>query len=328
MFKNCTNGNLIDMNVLVTGGAGYIGSHVVKLLTDAGENVISVDDLSTGMQARLNCDSEVLKLEDQRSVARLEKILRDKNIDSVIHFAARKQVGESVQKPEEYFQSNIGGLANLLTAMRSTGVKKLVFSSSAAVYGMPDVDRVSEDEKTEPINPYGQTKLIGELMIENSKVWGLSAISLRYFNVAGTGWAHLADKQALNLIPIILKKISNGEPVEVFGDDYDTPDGSCIRDYIHVLDLAKAHTDAIEHLGSPGNQVFNVGTGAGSSVFEVIEAIKKASGLDFEVKISDRRAGDPPKLIASNEKISRVFGWKANNGLKEIVESAWDSRES
>jgi UDP-glucose 4-epimerase len=314
------------VNVLVTGGAGYIGSHVVKLLTQDGHRVISVDDLSTGMAERLECESIQMSLEAEESAQRLASLLTEKQIDVVIHFAARKQVGESVQQPEHYFQSNLGGLANLLSAMRQADVLKLVFSSSAAVYGMPEVETVSEDSPTEPINPYGQTKLIGEWMIENARVWGLSAISLRYFNVAGAGWRELADKQALNLIPIILQKIDSGESVEVFGDDYETSDGSCIRDYIHVMDLARAHIEAINHLNLAGNAVYNVGTGQGSTVLEVINRIKQTAGIDFEVKIAERRAGDPPKLVASNQKISRDFGWKAEYGLQEIVESAWEAR--
>ena len=299
---------------------------MVKLLTQDGHRVISVDDLSTGMAERLECESIQMSLEAAESAQRLASLLTEKQIDVVIHFAARKQVGESVQQPEHYFQSNLGGLANLLSAMRQADVKKLVFSSSAAVYGMPEVDTVSEDSPTEPINPYGQTKLIGEWMIENARVWGLSAISLRYFNVAGAGWRELADKQALNLIPIILQKIDSGESVEVFGDDYETSDGSCIRDYIHVMDLARAHIEAINHLNLAGNAVYNVGTGQGSTVLEVINRIKQTAGIDFEVKIAERRAGDPPKLVASNQKISKDFGWKAQYGLQEIVESAWEAR--
>jgi len=316
------------MNVLVTGGAGYIGSHVVRLLSERGDYVISVDDLSTGIGDRLDCEAVDLTLEDPTSIKRLTDLMVEKNIEVVIHFAARKQVGESVEKPEFYFQSNIGGLANLLTAMHQADVKNLVFSSSAAVYGMPDVDKVTELDKTDPINPYGQTKLIGEWMINNASVWGLSAVSLRYFNVAGAGWPDLADKQALNLIPIILDRIERSESVLVFGDNYPTEDGSCIRDYIHVLDLARAHIDAIDQLGKPGNQIYNVGTGEGSSVFEVIAEVKKVSAIDFKVEIVGPRAGDPPKLVASNEKISKEFGWSAEFGLSEIVDSAWQARES
>ena len=314
------------MNVLVTSGAGYIGSHVVRLLTTGGNYVVSVDDLSTGLSNRLDCDSVNMPLEAEDSAENLAKLLIQKNIDVVIHFAARKQVGESVEKPEFYFHSNLEGLNNLLTAMRSAQVTKLVFSSSAAVYGMPDVEKVSETDKTEPINPYGQTKLVGEWMIENASVWGLSAVSLRYFNVAGAGWQDLADEQALNLIPIILDRISNGQSVEVFGDDYPTDDGSCVRDYIHVMDLAHAHIDAIDHLEKPGNKIYNVGTGEGSSVFEVIQEIKKVSGLDFDVKVCPRRPGDPPKLVAANDKISQDLNWSTRYGLAEIISSALEAR--
>ena len=314
------------MNVLITGGAGYIGSHVGRLLTEAGHSVVSVDDFSTGISDRVQHESYELALENPDAEKELARILKTHHIETVIHFAARKQVGESVQKPELYFQSNVGGLLNLLNAMKTVGVKKLVFSSSAAVYGMPDVEQVTEQSSTNPINPYGQTKLVGEWMIDNAKVWGLSAVSLRYFNVAGTGWPDLADKQALNLIPIAISKIRDGEPVSVFGDDYQTEDGSCIRDYIHVMDLARAHIDAIPQLKNPGNEVFNVGTGEGSSVFEVLNELKKVSGIDFELSVTNRRAGDPPKLIASSEKIQKALGWKAEFGLEEIVQTAWSSR--
>lgn len=314
------------MNVLVTGGAGYIGSHVVRLLIEAGHKVVSVDDLSTGIADRLSCESVDMLLEAEESAEKLTKLLMEREIEVVIHLAARKQVGESFNKPEFYFHSNVGGLANLLTAMRNAGVCKLVFSSSAAVYGMPEVEAVDETSPTEPINPYGQTKLIGEWMISNASSWGLSAISLRYFNVAGSGWHDLADKQALNLIPIIFDRIQTGQSVEVFGDDYPTEDGSCIRDYIHVLDLARAHVSAIAEIGLPEHRVFNVGTGNGSSVFEVIAEIKKISGLDFEVQISPRRPGDPPRLIAAPDKILNELDWKPTFNLSEIVSSAWESR--
>ena len=314
------------MNILITGGSGYIGSHVERLLTNAGHTVISVDDFSTGLQGRIQSKSYELQLENPDAEVELAKILETHQVETVIHFAARKQVGESVENPEFYFQSNVGGLLNLLNAMKVAGVTKLVFSSSAAVYGMPDVEQVTEESVTNPINPYGQTKLVGEWMIENAKIWGLSAVSLRYFNVAGTGWPELSDKQALNLIPIAISKLRDGEPVRVFGDDYETEDGSCVRDYIHVTDLARAHIDAIPHLKNPGNQIFNVGTGKGSSVFEVLSELKKVSGIDFKVEVTSRRAGDPPKLIAASEKIQKEFGWNAEFGLEEIVQTAWSSR--
>jgi UDP-glucose 4-epimerase len=315
------------MSVLVTGGAGYIGSHVARLLTEAGTEVIVVDDLSTGKESRISgLTSYQMDLSDAPAVAGLEKLLKKHNVDSVIHLAALKQVGASVENPEEYFNKNLGGQANLLLAMRSAGVKKLVFSSSAAAYGVPDVDLVSEDEATSPINPYGQTKLIGEWMAANAETaWGLRHVNLRYFNVAGAGWDDLADTQVLNLIPIVFEAISNKTKPKVYGADYNTPDGSCIRDYVHVLDLAQAHIQALDYLVAPNRQfnTFNVGTGTGSSVLEVIHQIQKTTGLDFEFEVVDRRAGDPARLIADSSRIQNAMGWKAKNTLTEIVESAW-----
>jgi UDP-glucose 4-epimerase len=249
----------------------------------------------------------------------------------VVHLAALKQVGESVEKPEEYFLKNLGGQANLLTAMRNTSVKKLVFSSSAASYGVPDVDLVSEQQQPLPINPYGQTKLIGEWMAKNAEVaWGLRHVSLRYFNVAGSGWQDLADTQKLNLIPIVFAALKVGSKPKVFGDDYQTPDGSCIRDYVHVMDLAKAHVAALDYLEKPAreHEIFNVGTGLGSSVFEVMNQIKKTTGIDFEYEIAPRRAGDPPRLVADVSRINKVMNWKSVNTLEEIVESAWKALDS
>jgi UDP-glucose 4-epimerase len=315
------------MSVLVTGGAGYIGSHVARLLTEAGTEVIVVDDLSTGKESRISgLISYQMDLSDAPAVAGLEKLMNKHNVESVIHLAALKQVGASVENPEEYFNKNLGGQANLLLAMRGTGVKKLVFSSSAAAYGVPDVDLVSEDEATSPINPYGQTKLIGEWMAANAETaWDLRYVNLRYFNVAGAGWDDLADTQVLNLIPIVFEAINNKTKPKVYGADYNTPDGSCIRDYVHVLDLAQAHIQALDYLTAPNRQfnTFNVGTGTGSSVLEVIHQIQKTTGIDFEFEIVDRRAGDPARLIADSSRIESAMGWKAKNTLTEIVESAW-----
>jgi UDP-glucose 4-epimerase len=250
------------------------------------------------------------------------------SVTRVIHLAARKQVGESVAKPEWYFQQNIGGLANLLTAMRESAVSQLVFSSSAATYGLPDVEAVSEDLACNPINPYGETKLIGEWLIADaSRAWGLRATSLRYFNVAGSGWPELADTAVANLIPIVFAALKANQRPKVYGGDYPTPDGSCIRDYVHVLDLAKAHVAALDYLakGEPQYSVFNVGTGTGSSVFEVLEEIKRATGIEFEAEVIARRAGDPPKLAADVSRINEVLDWRAEAGLAEIVASAWSS---
>jgi UDP-glucose 4-epimerase len=315
------------MSVLVTGGAGYIGSHVARLLTEAGTEVIVVDDLSTGIESRISgLTNYQIDLAEPSAVAALEQLMTNHKVDSVIHLAALKQVGASVENPEEYFNKNLGGQANLLLAMRSAGVKKLVFSSSAAAYGVPDVDLVSEDETASPINPYGQTKLVGEWMVANAETaWGLRFVNLRYFNVAGAGWDDLADTQILNLIPIVFEAMNKKVKPKVYGDDYSTPDGSCIRDYVHVLDLAQAHIQALDYLERDKREfnTFNVGTGTGSSVFEVIHQIQKASGIDFEYEVVARRAGDPARLIADASRIEAAMGWKAKNTLVEIIESAW-----
>jgi len=299
----------------------------VRAAEAAGHSCVVVDNLSTGLVKRISCPIVELELASPDSVSLLARLMREHKFDSVIHLAARKQVGESVQKPEEYFLENLGGLGNLLLAMREVGLKSLVFSSSAATYGMPDVELVSEDYPGVPINPYGQTKLIGELMVKNAEVWGLKGVNLRYFNVAGAGASDLADTAALNLIPIAINAIKAGKAPVVFGTDYPTPDGSCIRDYVHVEDLALAHLAAVDYLVGEGQQfrTFNVGTGVGASVIEVLDALKIASGNDFEVSISERRAGDPPRLVADVSRIEQVLGFRTKHDLASIVQSAWDA---
>ncbi len=315
------------MKLLVTGGAGYIGSHVVRAAEAAGHSCVVVDNLSTGLVARISSPIMELELASADAPELLAKLMKQHRFDSVIHLAARKQVGESVQKPEEYFLENLGGLANLLLAMREVGLKSLVFSSSAATYGMPDVDKVSEDYPGVPINPYGQTKLIGELMVKNAAVWGLRGVNLRYFNVAGAGSADLADTAALNLIPIAINAVKSGKAPEVFGTDYPTADGSCIRDYVHVEDLALAHLAAVDYLAEDAQEfsTFNVGTGIGASVIEVLDALKIASGIDFEVVIGERRPGDPPRLVADVSRIEKTLGFRTKHDLAAIVQSAWDA---
>ncbi len=315
------------MKLLVTGGAGYIGSHVVRAAEAAGHSCVVVDNLSTGLPKRISCPIVELDLASPDAVAQLVRLMKEHKFDSVIHLAARKQVGESVEKPEEYFLENLGGLGNLLLAMREVALKSLVFSSSAATYGMPDVDKVTEDYPGVPINPYGQTKLIGEQMVQNAKVWGLKGVNLRYFNVAGAGASDLADTAALNLIPIAINAIKAGKAPIVFGTDYPTPDGSCIRDYLHVEDLALAHLAAVEYLVGEGQQfnTFNVGTGVGASVIEVLTALKVASGIDFEISLGERRAGDPPRLVADVSRIDKVLGFRTKHNLASIVQSAWDA---
>jgi UDP-glucose 4-epimerase len=315
------------MKLLVTGGAGYIGAHVVRLAEQAGHEVVVVDNFSTGLSQRVQCEVVSLQLASPDAQSELSALMQKHRFDAVIHLAARKQVGESVEIPEQYFLDNLGGLGNLLIAMRENDLHKLVFSSSAATYGIPDVETVSEDYPGKPINPYGQTKLIGEWMVANAAVWGLKGVNLRYFNVAGCEFPDLADTAELNLIPIAIAQLKRGDNPIVFGDDYPTPDGSCIRDYVHVGDLARAHLMAVDYLDAHTREyaTFNVGSGSGASVLEVLDALKSASRIDFVPEIKARRAGDPPRLVADTTRIEKVFGLKAEHDLEQIVSSAWDA---
>lgn len=317
------------MKLLVTGGAGYIGSHVTRLAQLGGHEVEVIDDLSTGLSMRVDAPLHQLQLATDFGLDALHKLLGNGDFDAVIHLAARKQVGESVFEPESYFKDNIAGLANLLIAMRASSTRKLVFSSSAATYGMPDVERVSEPIECRPINPYGESKLIGEWLVRNARTWGLQGVNLRYFNVAGTGYPDLADRAALNLIPIAIGQLLRNQSPVVFGNDYPTEDGSCVRDYVHVSDLARAHLVAIDYLSNPERNfdTFNVGTGTGASVFEVLAELRRASGVAFEPKQEGRRAGDPPRLVADVTRIQAELGFKCELGLSEIVESAWKSAQ-
>jgi UDP-glucose 4-epimerase len=320
------------MSILVTGGAGYIGSHVVRLLQEKGHRVTVIDNLSSGFSGRIGAAKLVeLDLAAEAATATLVELIKTESITSVIHLAARKQVGESVTKPEWYFEQNIGGMAHLLEAMRLTKVDKLVFSSSAATYGMPDTDFVNEDFDCKPINPYGQTKLIGEWMTANAaRAWGLRAVNLRYFNVAGAGWPELADTATMNLVPIVFAALDAGKSPVVFGTDYDTADGTCVRDYVHVLDLAEAHVTSLDYLERDDREhsTFNVGTGKGASVFDVLNEIKRVTKIDFEIDLQPRRPGDPPYLCADVSRIKQHLGWKAKRDLAEIIESAWSARQA
>lgn len=318
------------MAVLVTGGAGYIGSHVVRLLKERGEQVVIVDDLVTGIEARVGGTPVIrMDLADSAAAETLDAVFEAHDIHAVIHFAARKQVGESVERPVWYFQQNLGSLANVLGAMKRAQVTAFVFSSSAAVYGKSEGLFLGEKTPTEPINPYGQTKLVGEWLVANAVAsQGLRAASLRYFNVAGAGWPELGDTAALNLVPMVFDRLDQGLPPLIFGNDYDTPDGTCVRDYVHVLDLAEAHLATLDSLidAEPGHHVYNVGTGSGASVREMVDAIIEVSGIAVVPEVRARRAGDPAAVVADPGLIASEVRWVAHRGLKEIVSSAWESR--
>ena len=314
------------MTTLVIGGAGYIGAHVVQLLLERGESVAVVDDLSTGFRNRIG-DAPLIEQDvtADGAVEVLEREMRERGVKAVIHFAAHKQVGESVEKPEMYWHDNIGGLANVLDAAARAGVRDFVFSSSAAVYGTPDVDLVDEELECRPINPYGATKYVGEWMLADAeRAHGMRTVALRYFNVAGAGSPELADTLVMNLVPIVLDTLERGKSPKVFGNDYDTPDGTCIRDSVHVEDLADAHVAALGYLENDEREhrVFNVGTGKGSSVLEVIDAIGRAKGIEITPEIAPRRAGDPARLVCSTERIEKALGWKSSKDLDDIVRSA------
>ena len=315
------------MTWMVTGGAGYIGAHIVKSLHESGYDVVAFDDLSTGEARKV--PSEVPLVEASVvDAASVEKAIREHDVTGIVHMAAKKAVGESVERPLHYYRENVGGLLSLLEAMEATGLKKMVYSSSAATFGMPDSDEpLTESFVCQPINPYGETKLIGEwLMKDLATALGLDWVSLRYFNVAGAGGPDLGDTGVFNLIPMVFRALSTGKNPQVFGSDYATPDGSCVRDYIHVTDLADAHVAAVKRLeqGSVA-EVYNVGRGQGVSVIEVMDAVRAATGIDFTHDLVARRAGDPARLVASADKISRELNWTARYDLADMVSSAWQA---
>lgn len=309
---------------LVTGGAGYIGAHVVRALRGSGRRVVVLDDFSTGLARRLD-DATPVVTARVHDVAAVRAALVDHAVDGVVHLAAKKAAGESVELPEWYYRENVGGMASLLTAMREAGVDRLVYSSSAAVYGTPRSNPVSEDASLLAESPYGRTKVVGEWMAEDAgRAWGLSWAALRYFNVAGAARANLGDSSVNNLIPMVFAALDRGERPRIFGDDYATPDGTCVRDYIHVADLAEAHVAAASFTEAGGAALaLNVGTGTGYSVRAVMDRISVAVGRDVDPQVVDRRAGDPPATYAATDRVRATLGWRATHDLDQMVVSAW-----
>jgi UDP-glucose 4-epimerase len=312
------------MKALVTGGAGYIGSVVAAQLLDAGHQVVVLDDLSRGHAAAVPPGAErvVTSLNDAAALA----APLSGGIDAVLHFAALSLVAESVDHPERYWRNNVGGTRNLLDAMREHGVRRLVFSSTAATYGEPDTIPITEDQPPAPVNAYGASKLAVDLMIrDEARAHGLAAASLRYFNVAGASRELGEDHEPeTHLIPLVLQAAAGTrEHISVFGTDYPTRDGTAVRDYIHVEDLGQAHLLALERLQPGTHQVFNLGTGDGYTVREVIEAARRVTGREIPVRDEGRRPGDPPQLVAANERARDVLGWTPRRSLEEMIADAW-----
>jgi UDP-glucose 4-epimerase len=312
--------------ILVTGGAGYIGSLTTHQLRKRGFEVLVVDDLSRGH--RHNVPPELLHVFHLQETASLVPLLE--GVDAVVHFAAYIAVGESAREPELYFSNNVGSTLSLLAAMARAGVRRLVFSSTAAVYGNPEKIPIPEDSPFAPVSPYGESKVVVERMLKQlDEFRGLRSVALRYFNAcgalpeAGLGEQHEPET---HLIPLLLRAIETGQPIQIFGDDYPTPDGTCVRDYIHVIDLAQAHIAALDYLMKGGaSDAFNVGTGQGRTVMEVMRAVEQITGCKVPYRIAPRRDGDTAELVADSAKLQRILGWKpVRSELLDIVRDAWD----
>ncbi len=315
------------MKVLVTGGAGYIGSHACKALAEAGHEPVAFDNLRTGHRWAVKwgplvegdiCDTDAVR-----------SAIEDHGVDAVMHFAALAYVGESVEKPNMYYRTNVGGLASVLDAMVQCGTRRIIFSSTCAVYGIPAVLPITEDQACAPINPYGHTKLMCEQMLaDHARAHDIGAIALRYFNAAGAdheGEIGECHDPETHLIPLVLDAAKGTRPaITVLGDDYDTPDGTCVRDYIHVTDLAMAHVRALESCEPGRLERYNLGTGSGTSVMEIIEAVRAITGRDVPVTIGDRRPGDPPVLVADPARARQAFGFEAKHSdIKTLISTAW-----
>ncbi|MEU5099802.1 UDP-glucose 4-epimerase GalE [Streptomyces sp. NPDC020996] len=312
------------MTWLITGGAGYIGAHVARSMSDAGERVLALDDLSAGVAGRLPAGVPLVR-GSSLDAGLLKQVFAEHEVTGVVHLAARKQVAESVAQPARYYQENVGGLGTLLEAVAEAGIRKFVFSSSAAVYGSPDVDLITEDTPCAPVNPYGETKLAGEWLVRAAgRAHGISTVCLRYFNVAGAAAPELADTGVFNIVPMVFDRLTRDDAPRIFGDDHPTPDGTCIRDYVHVADLAEAHLAAARRLADLGGDLtVNIGRGVGVSVRELVTVIGEVTGDTRPAVVEARRPGDAPRAVASAERAAGELGWSARRGVREMVESAW-----
>ncbi|MFF5516170.1 UDP-glucose 4-epimerase GalE [Streptomyces coeruleorubidus] len=314
------------MTWLITGGAGYIGAHVARAMNEAGERVLALDDLSFGVPARLPADVALVEGSSLDGDL-LKRVFAEHGVTGVVHLAARKQVAESVARPTRYYQENVGGLVTLLDAVAEAGIERFVFSSSAAVYGDPGVDLITEDTPCAPVNPYGETKLAGEWLVRAAgRAHGISTVCLRYFNVAGAATPELADTGVFNIVPMVFDRLTRDEAPRIFGDDYPTPDGTCVRDYIHVADLAEAHLAAARRLAGEdvtGDLTVNIGRGEGVSVRELITVIGEVTGDRRPPLVEGRRPGDAPRAVASAARAAGELGWTARRGVREMAESAW-----
>ncbi len=312
------------MTWLVTGGAGFIGSHVVAAFLGAGRRVAVLDDLSTGDGSRVPAGVPLVRgsVLDKQAV---REVVTAHDVDGIVHVAAKKRVDESVAHPLLYYRENVEGLRTLLEVAVAAGVERFVFSSSAAVYGMPKAERVDEDEPCTPMSPYGQTKLAGEWLLEAAAhAHGLRTVLLRYFNVAGAAAVSLGDPFALNLVPLVFERVTAGNRPVLYGDDYPTPDGTCVRDFVHVADVASAHLAAAEQIDGFAEPVaLNVGRGEGYSVRQVLDVIAEVTGLDTTPAVAARRPGDPARVVAAVDRAAAVLGWRATGDLREMVRSAW-----
>ena len=317
---------MLRMTWLITGGAGFIGAHVVRAMVEDGRAVVVLDDLSTGDRDRLPAEVPLV-VGSTLDRPLLDRVLTDHGITGVLHIAAKKQVGESVEQPLRYYHENVEGLRVVLAAAGDAGLRRFLLSSSAAVYGMPDVDTVTESTPCAPMSPYGETKLVGEWLVRAAgRAHGMGTVSLRYFNVAGAATPELGDPGIFNLVPMVFERLSAGKPPLVFGADYPTPDGTCVRDYIHVADIATAHVAAVRRLEADpdGTElVLNIGRGEGVSVREMLDVIGRVTGLDASGEIVARRPGDPARVVASAELIAKELGWTAEHDLEDMIASAW-----